>query len=95
MIEPRKHISHAILGAACAAEAYLRNGARVAVYNFSDASADDEYILSYTRNRRKIYNAICHYYGGGTQLFIKTIKAFQAEPPTRYLSDYRYADCQP
>jgi hypothetical protein len=81
MIEPRKHISHAILGAACAAEAYLRNGARVAVYNFSDASAGDEYLLSYTRNRRKIYGAICRYYGGGSQLSVKTIQTFQAAPP--------------
>jgi hypothetical protein len=81
MIDPQKQISHVVVGAACAAEAYLRNGARVVVYNFSDASAGDEYILSYTRNRRKIYRAICRYYGGGTQLFVKTIQAFQAEPP--------------
>jgi hypothetical protein len=81
MIEPRKHLSHAVLGAACAAESYLRNGANVAVYNFSDASAGDEHILFYTRNRRKIYGAICRYFGGGTQLFVKTIQTFQAEPP--------------
>lgn len=81
MIEPRNHISHAIVGAACAAEAYLRNGAQVAVYNFSDASAGDEYLLSFTRSRAKIYDAICRYYGGGTQIFVKTIQAFQAEPP--------------
>ncbi len=81
MIAPREHVSHAILGAACAAEAYLRNGARVAVYNFSDASAGDEYLLPYTRNRRKIYSAICRYYGGGSQLFVKTIQTFQAESP--------------
>lgn len=79
MIEPRKHLSHAVLGAACAAEAYLRNGARVAVYNFSDASAGDEHILSYTHNRRKIYAAICRYFGGGTQVFVKTIQTFQAD----------------
>lgn len=81
MVDPRKQLSYAVLGAACAAEAYLRNGARVAVYNFSDAIADDEFILSYTRNRRKIYGALCHYFSGGTQLLVKTIKTFQAEPP--------------
>lgn len=81
MTKPHEHISHAVLGAACAAEAYLRNGARVAVYNFSDASAGDEHIQSYTRNRRKIYGAICRYFGGGTQLSVQTIQTFQADPP--------------
>lgn len=79
MIKPQKKISYAVLGAACAAEAYVRNGSRVAVYNFSDASAGDEHILPYTRNRRKIYGALCRYFGGGTQLFIKTIKNLQTD----------------
>lgn len=79
MIDPRKEISHAVLGAACAVDAYLRNGARTAVYNFSDASAGDELILPYTRNRRKIYEALCRYFGGGTQLSVKTIQAIQTD----------------
>ncbi len=37
MVNPRKNLSYAVLGAACAADAYLRNDAKVAVYNFSDA----------------------------------------------------------
>ena len=37
MINPRKNLSYAVLGAACAADAYLRNHSKVAVYNFSDA----------------------------------------------------------
>jgi len=37
MINPRKSLSYAVLGAACAADAYLRNDSKVAVYNFSDA----------------------------------------------------------
>ena len=37
MINPRKSISYAVLGAACAANAYLQNHSKVAVYNFSDA----------------------------------------------------------
>jgi hypothetical protein len=79
MVEPQSEISHAVLGAACAADAYLRNGASVAVYNFSDAGAGDERILPYTRNRRKIYSALCHYFGGGTRLFVESIKALQTE----------------
>jgi len=33
MVEPQKTISHAVLGAACAVDAYLHKGASVAVYN--------------------------------------------------------------
>jgi hypothetical protein len=77
MADPRKEISHAVLGAACAVDAYLRNEARVAVYNFSDATAGDELILPYTRSRIKIYEALCRYFGGGTQLLLKKIQSIQ------------------
>jgi hypothetical protein len=79
MVEPHNRTSHAVLGAACAADAYLRNGASVAVYNFSDASAGDELILPYTSSRMKIYGALCHYFGGGTRLFIRSIKTLQTD----------------
>ncbi len=79
MVDPRKQTSHAVLGAACAVDAYLRNQARVAVYNFSDAGAGDELILPYTRSRRKIYVALCRYFGGGTRLFVKSIQAMQTD----------------
>jgi hypothetical protein len=79
MVEPRKEISYAVLGAACAADAYLRNGASVAVYNFSDAGAGDERILAHTRSRMKIYGALCHYFGGGTRLLVESIAALQAD----------------
>jgi hypothetical protein len=79
MVDPRKEISHAVLGSGCAADAYLRNGARVAVYNFSDAGAGDELILPYTHDRRRIYGALCRYFGGGTKLVLKTIQAIQTE----------------
>jgi hypothetical protein len=79
MVDPNREISHAVLGAGCAADAYLRNGARVAVYNFSDAGAGDELILPYTRNRRKIYGALCRYFGGGTRLYLKNIQSIQTE----------------
>ncbi len=79
MVDPDKKISHAVLGAGCAADAYLRNGARAAVYNFSDVSAGDELVLPYTRNRKKIYGALCRYFGGGTQLSVENIQNIQTE----------------
>lgn len=79
MVDPGKEISHAVLGAGCAADAYLRNGARVAVYNFSDAGAGDELVLPYTHDRRRIYGALCRYFGGGTKLVLKTIQAIQTQ----------------
>ena len=79
MVEPRKDVSYAVLGAACAADAYLRNGASVAVYNFSDAGAGDERTLPYTHSRMKIYGALCHYFGGGTRLFVDSLEALQTD----------------
>lgn len=80
MVDPEKKISPAVLGGACAVNAYLRNGAHAAVYNFSDAGVGDELILPYTRNRRALYGALCRYFGGGTQLFVKRIQALQTDP---------------
>ncbi len=68
MINPRKSMSYAVLGAACAADAYLRNQSRVAVYNFSDAPMGGKEVLNYTRRREEIYRALCRYFGGGTAL---------------------------
>ena len=68
MINPRKSLSYAVLGAACAANAYLQNDAKVAVYNFSDAPMGGKDILSYTDRREDIYRALCKYFGGGTAL---------------------------
>jgi hypothetical protein len=68
MINPRKNLSHAVLGAACAADAYLRNGAKVAVYNFSDAPMGGKDVLNYTDRREEIYRTLCKYFGGGTAL---------------------------
>ncbi len=77
MINPKEKISHAVLGAACAVDAYLWNGARVAVYNFGDAGAGEELILPFTDNKNKIYKALCHYFGGGTRISTKQIQALQ------------------
>ena len=68
MINPRKSLSYAVLGAACAADAYLRNDSKVAVYNFSDAPMGGRDILQYTNRREEIYRVLCKYFGGGTAL---------------------------
>ena len=79
MTDPKRQLSYAVLGAACACDSYLRNDANVAIYNFSDASAGGCRILPYSRNRKEIYRAICHYFGGGTQIKLKHIKSLQTD----------------
>ena len=68
MTNPRKNVSYAVLGAACASDAYLRNDAKVAVYNFSDAPMGGKAILNFSAERAKIYGVLCKYFGGGTAL---------------------------
>ena len=77
MINPKEYLSQAVLGAACASDAYLRNDAMVAVYNFSDANANQREILPYTRQRARIYQTLCHYFGGGTRLDVEDIEILQ------------------
>jgi hypothetical protein len=77
MVNPKEYLSQAVLGAACAADAYLRNDAMVAVYNFSDANAGQREILPYTRQRTSIYQNLCHYFGGGTRLDMEDIDILQ------------------
>ena len=48
----RAPTSLAVLGAACAAEAYLRHAARVAVYNFSDALMGGKTVVPFTPTAR-------------------------------------------
>ena len=73
MINPRKNLSYAVLGAACAIDAYLRNHAKVAVYNFSDAPMGGKDVLDYTDRREDIYRVLCRYFGGGTALDLDEI----------------------
>ncbi len=73
MINPRKNLSYAVLGAACAANAYLQNGSRVAVYNFSDAPMGGKEVLNYTDRREDIYRVLCRYFGGGTALELEDL----------------------
>jgi hypothetical protein len=77
MVNPKQYLSYAVLGAACASDAYVRNDAKVAVYNFSDVESGGCKILEYTRQRRDIYQTLCHYFGGGTRLNTKDVEAFQ------------------
>jgi hypothetical protein len=73
MINPRKNLSYAVLGAFCASNAYLRNGARIAVYNFSDAPMGGKDILNFTSRRAEIYQVLCKYFGGGTALDLEDL----------------------
>ena len=73
MINPRKNLSYAVLGAACAANAYLRNDSKVAVYNFSDAPMGGKDILNYTHKREEIFRVLCKYFGGGTALDLEDL----------------------
>jgi hypothetical protein len=79
MSNPRQNLSYAVLGAACACDAYLRNEASVAVYNFSDAKAGGHQILPYSLNRSEIFKALCHYFGGGTRLLVEDIEPLQTD----------------
>jgi len=73
MINPRKSLSYAVLGAACAANAYLRNDSKVGVYNFSDAPMGGKDILHYTNRKEEIYRILCKYFGGGTALDLEDL----------------------
>lgn len=79
MTDPKQHLSYAVLGAGCASDAYLRNDAQVAVYNFSDARSGGQKILSYSRSRKMIYRTLCHYFGGGTRLLVEKIDGLQTD----------------
>ena len=86
MTDPRQSLSHAVLGAACACDAYLRNGAQVAVYNFSDAVSGGRQILAYSRQRREIYKTLCRYFGGGTRLLVEDIQSlYEGRVPDLFL----------
>lgn len=73
MINPRKNLSYAVLGAACATNAYLRNDSKVAVYNFSDAPMGGKDVLDYTDKKEEIYRTLCKYFGGGTALDLEDL----------------------
>jgi hypothetical protein len=96
MTNPCRELSYALLGAACAVDAYLRNEAQAAVYNFSDADAGGSRILPYSDNRREIYHTLCHYFGGGTRLRVETIEMLQREtvPDIFLITDMQITNLQ-
>jgi hypothetical protein len=79
MVDPRAHLSYAILGGGCAADSYLRHQAKVAVYNFSDAPAGGREFLPFTRSRSLIYRVLCKYFGGGTALNLDEVTRIARE----------------
>ncbi len=62
-------ISPAVLGAFCAADAYLANDAKVAVVNFSASTNRTDFI----DDTKTLYKLICSYQGEGTQLRTEAI----------------------
>ena len=70
-----------MLGAACAAEAYLRHAARVAVYNFSDALMGGKTVVPFTTDRQAIYEGLCVYHGGGTSLRLRDLDELRLTVP--------------
>ena len=68
MTNPCEELSFAVLGAGCAADAYLKRGRRVAVYNFSDAPSGGKVWIDYTRDRTSVFRGLCRYFGGGTEI---------------------------
>jgi hypothetical protein len=79
MVNPKQYLSYAVLGAACASDAYLRNDALVAVYNFSDVEAGGRQVLDFTRDRKSIYRCLCHYFGGGTRIDVRDIEEIRKD----------------
>ncbi len=82
MVDPRSHLSYAVLGGGCAADAYLRHDASVAVYNFSDAPAGGREYLPFALNRQLIYKVLCRYFGGGTALNLDEITSVAQQNET-------------
>jgi hypothetical protein len=82
MVDPHTHMSYAVLGGGCAADAYLRHDASVSVYNFSDAPAGGMEYLPFTRSRPLIYKVLCRYFGGGTALNLAEITCLAGEENT-------------
>ncbi len=76
MANPCDELSHAVLGAGCAADAYLRRHRQVAVYNFSDAPQGGVERLDFTEDREAVYRTLCRYFGGGTELALGDFDSF-------------------
>jgi hypothetical protein len=78
MVNPRERLSYAVLGAACACNAYLKLESKAAVYNFSDAVRGNKIVLDFNQGKEQIFQALCRYFGGGTALDLADIKRLLA-----------------
>ncbi|MCF8037649.1 MAG: hypothetical protein K9K62_12325 [Desulfobacteraceae bacterium] len=97
MTNPQLRISFAVLGAGCAADAYLRSGCEVAVYNFSDAAAGSRITLPYGKSRQAVYEALCTYFGGGTRPGLSDIKRINrpGTPDIFLITDMQITNLEP
>jgi len=75
MVDPGSRMSYAVLGAVCAADAYLDNGASVAVLNFSSTPK----VTTFTKSRDQLLEALCTYQSGGTELAVHELEKLIAE----------------
>lgn len=77
MANPSTSLSYAVLGGFCASNAYLDNGGKVGVINFSG----DGQMLSvdFTDDRDAVYDAICSYLAGGTVMPLPELKKMVSE----------------
>ncbi|MCX8031140.1 MAG: VWA domain-containing protein [Thermodesulfovibrionales bacterium] len=66
MIQPDINLSYAVLSAFCLAKNYIENGSKVGVVNFSDRNIS----LLPTQEKRKVFETLIAYQGGGTTLHI-------------------------
>ena len=99
MSNPRERLSYAVLGAACAVEAYLRHQANIAIYNFSDARHNGKTILPFTDDRQTIYRGLCAYHGGGTSLGLRDLEelrctAVNAAPDLLLITDMQIVNLE-
>ena len=74
MTNPFYKLSFAVLGAMCAANAYLDRNSKVAVYNFGYSDEGSELIVNYTKDRNLVHRAIITYFGGGTTINLKNVE---------------------
>jgi len=77
MINPETELSYAVLGAGCAADAYLLNNASVSVYNFSDSKVGGYLAQRHIRNRLELYRTLCRYLGGGTSIDLDSVESLR------------------
>lgn len=77
MDNPNHILSHAVLGGAIAAQAYLGRGAEIAVYNFSS----NDIVLDFTPDERRVLEHLVKYQMGGTTLNVSVLdRLLQSRP---------------